>query len=98
MNMKDGGYLMIDNRVSDGPKGLFESATYTCSHCHAIVVKNLERTRERHVCRGCNAVICDVCAEIRASTLQCVTMDRKIDEALSAAEKRAPEDPFIQLR
>lgn len=96
--MKDGGYLMIDNRIADGPRGLFESATYTCNHCNAIVVKNPDRTRERHVCRGCNSVICDVCAEIRATTLQCVTMDQRIDEALTAAEKRAPEDPIIQLR
>lgn len=94
--MKDGGYLMIDDRASGG--GLLEGATYTCNHCNAIVVKNAERTRERHVCRGCGRVICDVCAEIRATTLQCVPMEQVIDETLTAAEKRASEDPLIQLR
>jgi hypothetical protein len=91
------GYLLIDNRASEGSSGIFESATYTCNHCHAIVVKNQNRTRERGYCRGCNSVICDACAAIRAKTLQCVTFDQVIDKTLTAAEKRADVDSPILL-
>jgi hypothetical protein len=80
---------MIDNRVSDGPKGLFERAVYTCNHCGAQVVKNPDRTRERGYCRGCDSVICDACSLIRAQTMECKPITKLVDELLTAAEKRA---------
>lgn len=40
---------------------LFESATLTCCHCNAVVVKNPGRTRERGHCFKCNDYICDGC-------------------------------------
>lgn len=88
------GELLIDHRNSPGVpvdilkssglpleagRGVYESATYTCGHCQAIVVMNPNRTRERHVCRGCMHVICDGCAKEKARTLQCVTFQQKID-------------------
>lgn len=92
------GELLIDHRNSPGVpqdlliasglppeagRGVYESATYTCGHCQAIVVMNANRTRERHVCRGCMHVICDGCATEKARTLQCVTFQQKIDLLLA---------------
>jgi hypothetical protein len=92
------GELLIDHRNSPGVpgellianglpveagRGLYESATYTCNHCQAIVVMNPNRTRERHVCRGCMHVICDGCAAEKARTLQCVTFQQKVDLLLA---------------
>lgn len=97
-NLKDQeGYLMIDNRGAPVPdevvvaqglppgagRGLYEAATYTCSHCQAIVVLNPERIRERAYCRGCNHRICDGCAAIKARTLTCKTFEQVIDEVTS---------------
>lgn len=92
------GELLIDHRNSPGVpaelliasglppeagRGVYESATYTCHHCQSIVVMNPQRTRERHVCRGCMHVICDGCAEEKARTLQCVTFNQKVDILLA---------------
>lgn len=42
------------------PEGrLFEAATYTCPHCHAIVIINKERTRPRNYCHRCDHYVCD---------------------------------------
>jgi hypothetical protein len=92
------GELIIDHRYSPGVpqeilksngrppeagRGLYESATYTCNHCQAIVVMNPNRTRERHYCGGCSHIICDGCAAEKARTLQCVTFQQKVDRLLS---------------
>lgn len=92
------GYLLVDNRHSDpvpdelviaaglppgAGRGLFETATYTCSHCQAQVVMNPSRTRERAYCRGCAHVICDGCAAEKARTLVCKTFEQRIDEYLN---------------
>jgi hypothetical protein len=69
--------------------GMRESATYTCTHCHAVVVMNPIRTRERGYCRKCSAHICDTCAATMARTLECVPLERIIDEVLEAAAKPA---------
>lgn len=105
------GYLLIDNSNSPGiPEAMaaemgilgferkrFEGAIYTCNHCHAQVVKNFERTRPRAYCRGCDSYICDACEYVRSKTLTCRTMSQVIDEALTAAEKQAPEARNILL-
>ena len=95
------GYLLIDHRNSPGlpsellakmkmppesGRGVFEGPTYTCGHCQAMVLINSLRTRERHVCRGCMHVICDVCADEKARTLQCKPFNQRADEVLIAAE------------
>ncbi len=96
--------MLIDNRntagVSDeamvalgfpigAGRGLYESATYTCSHCHAVVIIEPARTRARGFCRGCNRQICDGCEAIKAQTLECRSMDRIIDEVLETAVKQS---------
>lgn len=38
---------------------LFESATITCSHCHAVVILNPDRSRPRNYCSKCDHYVCD---------------------------------------
>jgi len=66
-------------------RGLFEAPTYTCKHCQRIVVMNPDRSRERTFCRGCNHLICDECAAVKAVTLRCKTFDQVLDEQITAA-------------
>jgi hypothetical protein len=96
------GYLMIDNRAGHMPtpeemlrasglpvgasKGLFETPTYTCSHCQYVVVMNPQRTREREYCRACDSYICDGCGEKKKHGLPCKTFKQVVDEAMNAAE------------
>jgi len=63
-------YLMIDHRAgAPGPsmrgpmtrRGLYESATVTCSHCQAQVVLRPDRSRERGWCWRCDRYVCDAC-------------------------------------
>jgi DNA-directed RNA polymerase subunit RPC12/RpoP len=86
------GYLMKDGRPAGG--ALLERATYTCTHCSAVVVMNPDRTRERYKCRGCNHLICDGCAALRAAGGPCHTVQQKYDESCVAAEQGLPYDPF----
>jgi hypothetical protein len=95
--------MLVDNRNSQGiddaqmlalgypvgaGRGLYESATYTCSHCNFVVIMEPKRTRERGFCRGCNQRICDACVAIKAKTLECRTMAQIADETLEAGEKK----------
>lgn len=107
------GYFMLDHSQTQGlpdevavqvglppgaGQGLFEAPTYTCSHCHAVVVLNPKRNRERAYCRGCDHMICDKCGVIRAQTGRCRTMKQVIDEMMSEAERRpADETPKLIL-
>lgn len=99
------GWLYIDNRNSPGVpdetmvplglplqsgRGLFETATYTCSHCHGIVILEPQRTRERGYCAGCDSRICDACNIIRAQTMACASMERTIEQTQESAEKQSP--------
>ena len=77
---KKEGYLLIDNRCAG--QGMSESATYTCSHCHSIIVKHAERVRERGYCRKCDSYICDACDAARAITGKCRTFKQLIDNYL----------------
>ena len=45
--------------IGAGNRGVFESATITCSHCHRTVVLNPQRDRERGYCPKCDHYICD---------------------------------------
>jgi len=106
------GYMVIDNRLSEGiddatmvalgypvgaGKGLYESATYTCSHCHAVVVIEPKRTRERGFCRGCNRQLCDACNFIKSKSFECRSMERIIDEVLESAVRQPEASPRILL-
>lgn len=90
------GFLLVDNRNSGGE--LKEGMTFTCGHCDALVVKNPDRTRERHYCRGCDTIICDTCAAIKAQTLTCRPIQQLIDQCLTAAEKQSTTGSPILLR
>lgn len=96
------GYLLVDNRESPGVSKefasttgalavgrstLYESATYTCSHCQRLVIMNPTRGRERGFCRHCSHVICDGCATHLAKTLVCVPFKKILDDAHEAAIK-----------
>jgi len=97
------GYLIIDHRACYMPvpdnvlhssglpmeagRGLFETATYTCSHCQYIVVLNPKRTRERAYCRGCDSYICDGCGEKKKLGASCKTFAQVADEYLNSVEK-----------
>ena len=98
----DGGWLMIDNRGTPGTPeslataaglppnagiGLFEAATYTCTHCQSVVVMNPERKRDRAYCRGCDHSICDNCGAAKAAGAKCRTFKQVVDEILEAAEQ-----------
>ena len=101
------GYLMLDHRSLEGVpdatviaaglppgagRGLFETATYTCSHCQTVVVMNPLRTRERAYCRGCDHYLCDACGAIRAANGGlCKTFHQIADEVMSAAEQTTVE-------
>lgn len=97
------GYLLIDNRFTPGfsdehaarsglpagaGKGVFETKTYTCSHCGTVVVKNPVRDRERAFCRGCSHLICDNCGAVRAANGgRCRTFTQLIEEVQDMASK-----------
>lgn len=97
------GYLLIDHRFSPGVsddvvkqaglpigagRGLYESATYTCSHCQAIVVLNHLRTRDRGYCRKCDHYVCDICATALAQTGICKPFREIVYEAGIEADKQ----------
>ncbi len=104
------GYLLLDSRGTPGltdaqvdaaglpagaGKGLFETATYTCSHCQFVVVMEPKRTRERAYCRGCDHLICDGCGALKAAGAACKTFSQFVDEILEQAQRQA--DPVIAL-
>lgn len=95
------GYLMLDHRaapplpdelvVREGlpigaGRGLFETPTYTCSHCQHVVVMNPLRSREREYCRGCDSYICDGCGFLKKQGSPCKTYAQMIDEHMNAVE------------
>jgi hypothetical protein len=97
------GYVLIDNRNSPGVpdevvvsqglkpgagRGLFESASITCSHCEAIVVLNPDRSRSRGYCPKCDHYVCDACEAIRAlSGGECYPYKARVEDAREALLK-----------
>ena len=69
--------------IGAGVTGVYESATLTCAHCHAIIVLNPARTRPRHYCPKCDAYVCDapVCV------LECRPLNAVFDRLQNAAAK-----------
>lgn len=69
-----------------GNNGLYETATVTCSHCHAQVILRPDRTRDRGYCRKCDHYICDQCEVVRiASGYACKPLNQLFDEIQAAA-------------
>lgn len=103
------GYLLIDHRDSPGMadeamvkagmpvgagRGVFESATITCSHCQRVVVLNPLRTRDRGWCCKCDAYLCDWCYEAFKQTNICKPfVTQVVDEFMDAAAKGVVYDP-----
>ena len=78
------GYLLIDHTnapaAGDVPAGVkWESATLRCSHCHRIVVLNPDRSRPRTYCPKCDRYLCDGCAAVAHTTLDCVPLDAVLE-------------------
>jgi hypothetical protein len=92
-NPTDLGYYLIDQRASGIPvsagRPLVEMATFTCTHCSAVVVLNPERTRPRTKCYGCNHLICDSCAAQKAIDGRCHTIMQKYEEHMTAVARQA---------
>lgn len=47
---------------------LFESSTFTCSHCETVVVMNPDRSRSRGYCPKCDHLVCDGCEARRVAS------------------------------
>jgi glycerol-3-phosphate cytidylyltransferase-like family protein len=59
------------------PEGArYESATITCSHCHAVVILNPQRTRPRHYCAKCDHYVCDT----PACAVECLPLAQVLDD------------------
>lgn len=77
-------------------RGLFEAATYNCSHCQGLVVINPLRTRERAYCTGCDRRLCDGCGAIRAASGgECRNFERVIEQVQENAAKGRLSSPLI---
>lgn len=98
-----GGYFMLDHSQTEGldaateraaglppgaGQGLFESSTYTCTHCQTVVLMNPARRRERSYCTGCDHYICDGCGAVRALSGRCRTVAQILDEAMEQASRQ----------
>jgi hypothetical protein len=105
------GYYLIDNRLGPGVPdeamvqqglppgsghGIFESATFTCSHCEVVVVKNPDRSRERAWCKKCDHYICDTCGLALHQTGVCYPFKSKVIDILAEIDKGPLESVVFQ--
>jgi hypothetical protein len=86
------GYFLSDHRESPGGMGapcgqMIELPTFTCSHCQALVVMNMQRTRSRGYCSSCDHLICDKCDAAKAAGATCLTYKAYLDQLQNAAAK-----------
>lgn len=65
--------------IGAGVSGVFEAPILTCSHCHAQLVVNPLRTRDRPYCRKCDHYLCDGCAAVAAMTGDCAPLKSVFD-------------------
>ena len=53
----------------DGPAveagKVYESSVWVCAHCHADVILNPNRSRDREYCFYCDSYICDNCGLLK---------------------------------
>lgn len=92
------GYILVDHRESPGVpdeqmlpagfpvgsgRGLFESATFTCPYCNAVVVLNPNRSRPRNYDAATNHLICDGCQSLKDTGVALKTMQQIADELLN---------------
>lgn len=81
--------------VPGSGRGVYESATYTCSHCNCVVVIEPKRTRERGYCRKCDQRICDPCNALKAMNFECLPMKKLADDVQEAAAVGANVESVI---
>lgn len=55
----------------------FESALSVCHHCHADVILNPNRSRERGWCWACDHYICDACNAAKQAGAPCMPFKAK---------------------
>ena len=75
--------MLHDETASGGIRD--EQPTYTCHHCHSVVVMNQLRTRAREYCMGCDHYICDGCGIKKKLGEPCRPVKQQVDEYLRAA-------------
>lgn len=85
-----------DGLVSGAGHGLFESATFTCNHCEAVVVKNPDRSRERAWCKKCDHYICDGCGMTMHKTGLCYPFKAMVADILNLQDRRPAESVVEQ--
>jgi hypothetical protein len=105
------GYFCLDHTASPGlpdevvvPQGLppgagkrlFESSTFTCSHCEVVVVKNPDRSRERAWCKHCDHYICDVCGSELHRTGICYPFKARVADMIDAELAKAASTVVFQ--
>lgn len=73
------------NPIGAGVNGVFEASILTCSHCHAQMIVNPMRTRERPFCRKCDHYLCDGCAAVANLTGECTPLKKSLDLAQERA-------------
>ncbi len=80
-----GGIPRSDAKLPAGSgKGVFEAATFSCSHCPNIVVIHPLRNRSRGYCKKCDHYICDSCSAKMALDKVCKTYKQQLDELQEA--------------
>lgn len=105
------GYMLVDHRESPGVPdelmlpagfpagaghGLFESATFTCPYCNAVVVMNPDRSRPRNYDPKTDHLICDGCEALCVSGVVLKTMQQLADEIMGeAAKKPSTSEAFV---
>lgn len=70
-----------------GTRGLFESATNTCAHCHRQVILQPDRSRERGYCRKCDHYLCDECSLQLKLGGDCAPMNMILDKVQDQGAK-----------
>jgi hypothetical protein len=81
--------MMAEGLSKGAGRGLFESPTFTCNHCEAVVVMNPDRSRARGYCRKCDHYVCDTCEARRvASGGECYPFKSMVNDLLNLVDKR----------
>ena len=99
------GVLLVDHRASPGlpdgvvvPQGMppgsghgvFECATFTCSHCEKVVAI-MDRKKADAICgfcSGCNHRLCTACTTKRAKDGVCLPLKALAEQLMNVAAKQ----------
>lgn len=67
---------------------IFETSTFTCSHCETVVVMNPKRTRSRGYCSKCDHYVCDECEAKRFASGVCLPFKAMVEQTLNQLAKQ----------